>query len=224
MLELESVSLVYRTGGTDFYAVRDVSFSVPRGTFLGLMGPSGSGKSSLLYLLSGMKAPSAGAVRFLGHQLHSMAPSRRAEVRRQHFGFVFQQHFLIHYLTVLENVLVGCVRADADNRRRAVDLLERVGLAGHLHKKPPELSGGQRQRVAVVRAVVGRPDVIFADEPTAALDHKTGLHLIGELEAYRRDGGTLVVVTHDPMVLEGADRIIRIMDGELIDGGTAYFA
>jgi putative ABC transport system ATP-binding protein len=216
VLELEAVSLIYRTGGVDFHAVKEVSLQVEQGTFVGLMGPSGSGKSSLLYLLAGMKDPSVGAVRFRGLDLHTLLPHRRAEIRRNHFGFIFQQHFLINYLTVLENVLIACHKPDAAARRNAAELLERVGLQGHMHKKPTELSGGQRQRVAAVRAVVGRPDVIFADEPTAALDHKTGLQLVHELESYRRDGGTLVMVTHDPTVLTGADRIVKVMDGELV--------
>jgi putative ABC transport system ATP-binding protein len=215
LLELDQVSLIYRSGGTDFYAVRDVSMQVAEGSFTGLMGPSGSGKSSLLYLLAGMKDPSRGGVRFRGREMHAMPPAERADLRLRHFGFIFQQHFLINYLTVLENVLVACQKPDADSRKHAVDLLERVGLADQLHKKPPELSGGQRQRAAAVRAVVARPDVIFADEPTAALDHKTGLQLVGELERYRREGGTVVMVTHDPSVLQGADRVVRVMDGEL---------
>ncbi len=216
MLELERVSLVYRSGGMDFYAVRQVSLTVEPGSFTGLMGPSGSGKSSLLYLLAGMKEPTEGVVRYRGQNLLALSPGARSDVRRQHFGFIFQQHFLIQYLTVLENVLVGCQNPGAAERRRAAELLERIGMADQMNKKPPELSGGQRQRVAAARAIIARPDVIFADEPTAALDHKTGLELMAELRRYQGEGGTLVVVTHDPLILEGATRVIRVADGELV--------
>jgi putative ABC transport system ATP-binding protein len=212
-LVLEEVSLSYRSGEEIVEAVVGVSLKVPERGFAGVIGPSGSGKSSLLYLMSGLRRPTSGSVRFRGEALDAMTDEARAALRRRHFGFVFQQSFLIHYLTVLENVLVGAepTRAAA---ARAWELLAAIGLEKAAHRLPHQLSGGERQRVAVARALVHDPDLVFADEPTAALDRATGHQVIEQLAAHRYRGA-LVVVTHDPEMLAAADRVWTLRDGRL---------
>lgn len=216
MLVAEKVSLVYRAGGLETYAVRDVSLAVAEGEFLGLMGPSGNGKSSLLYLLSGLKPPTSGTIRFAGLDYRALGPQGLADLRRREYGFIFQRHFLVNYLTALENVLVAVRPGDAPMRRRAEALLEGLGLGACRHKFPHELSGGQRQRVAVARALACRPRIVFADEPTASLDRASAAEVVRALQDYRGEGGTVVLVTHDPEVVRNADRVITMCDGAVI--------
>lgn len=217
MIELRDTSLVYDDHGKSIYACRDVSLEVRPGEFLGILGPSGSGKSSLLYLMSGLKTPSSGAVSYMGETLESMGDSGRAEVRLKEFGFVFQHPFLVGYLSALENVLIAFPHEDRSSE--AVSLLDKLGMGDLMHRLPHELSGGQRQRVCVARALLGSPKVVFADEPTAALDHRTGLAVM-ELLNENRGAGALVVVTHDPSMIEAADRVIEINDGVVAGDGS----
>ncbi|MCW5941357.1 MAG: ATP-binding cassette domain-containing protein [Fimbriimonadaceae bacterium] len=216
MIESVGASLVYEDHGREVFACRDVSLSVRPGEFLGILGPSGSGKSSLLYLLSGLKTPSFGAVLYDERDLASMSDEERSRLRRREFGFVFQQPYLLGYLTALENAFVG--EPTSARRDEALDLLDRLGLGAKAHRQPHELSGGERQRVCVARALLGEPRVIFADEPTASLDHTNGLQVVGMLNAMRGDGA-LVMVTHDPSMLERADRVVNLVDGQLVRHG-----
>jgi putative ABC transport system ATP-binding protein len=217
MLNAQDLALDYRSGGAVAHAVDTVSLSIERGSFVGLIGPSGSGKSSLMYLLSGLKRPSRGAVRFEDRDYSSLSGAGLIRLRRQRFGFVFQQHFLVNYLSAFENVMVGAVQRNHDTAAFAQELLRRVGLGDKLRKKPYQLSIGERQRVAVARALVHRPAVVFADEPTASLDQATGRDVVSLLADYRRSGGgSLLVVTHDPAMLTGADRVLQMRDGRLI--------
>lgn len=224
-LVAERVTLTYREGiGGVSRAVDDVRLVLRGPGYIGIAGPSGSGKSSLLYLLAGLKRPTTGQVVALGENLSLLSAAQRCRLRRRHFGFVFQQPFLIRFLTVGENVLVGSPTQDGTARRQARELLERLGLGGLAHRLPHQLSGGQRQRVAVARALMNAPLVVFADEPTAALDHATGVDLMGLLHEYRRERGALmVVVTHDETILEGADAVIRMWDGRVarVDGASS---
>ena len=216
MLNAHDLALDYRTGGTLAHAVDTVSVSVERGSFIGLIGPSGSGKSSLMYLLSGLKRPSRGTVAFEGRDYGSISAAGLMRLRRQRFGFVFQQHFLINYLSTLENVMVGAVSRNHEVVTYAQELLCRVGLGDKLRHRPYQLSIGERQRVAVARSLVHRPAVVFADEPTASLDQATGREVINLLADYRtRSEGSVVVVTHDPAMLTGADRVLQMRDGRL---------
>ena len=216
MLTAESVGLDYRNGGSVNRAVDGVSLSIDPGSFLGVIGPSGSGKSSLMYLLSGMKRPSRGRLAFEARDYAAMQAAELMRLRRRRFGFVFQQHFLINYLSVFENVLVGAVRRDHPTAARAHQLLGQVGLGDELHKRPFQLSIGERQRVAVVRALVHLPAIVFADEPTASLDQATGRQVVEVLGHFRQQtGGAVVVVTHDPAMLTGADQILHMRDGRL---------
>ncbi len=216
MLTAESIGLDYRNGGAINHAVDGVSLSVDPGSFLGVIGPSGSGKSSLMYLLSGMKRPSRGRLAFEAREYTAMRAAELMRLRRRRFGFVFQQHFLINYLNVFENVMVGAVRRDHATAARAHQLLGQVGLGDKLRKRPFQLSIGERQRVAVVRALVHQPAIVFADEPTASLDQATGRQVIEVLGRFRQETrGAVVVVTHDPDMLTGADRVLPMRDGRL---------
>ncbi len=215
MLEARDVSLTYTAGGVRTYAVHHVDLRVSRGEFCGIMGPSGNGKSSLLYLLSGLRAPTGGTVLYEGRDYRALGARGLADLRRRHFGFVFQQHFLIGYLTALENVMLA---GGPGSKREAMALLARLGLGECLHRFPHQLSGGQRQRVAVARALVSRPRVVFADEPTASLDRQSAQEVVSALEEYHRAGGTVILVTHDPGVLRGADRVLTMQGGRLSAG------
>ena len=217
MLSAQDLALDYRSGGSVAHAVDTVSLTVERGSFVGLIGPSGSGKSSLMYLLSGLKRPNRGSVSFEDRAYASLSGAGLMRLRRQRFGFVFQQHFLVNYLSAFENVMVGAVKRNHEAAAYALELLNRVGLGDKLQKRPYQLSIGERQRVAVARALVHRPAVVFADEPTASLDQATGHEVVNLLADYRHsEGGSLLVVTHDQAMLTGADRVLQMRDGRLI--------
>ena len=216
MLSAQDLALDYRSGSSVAHAVDAVSLLVERGSFIGLIGPSGSGKSSLMYLLSGLKRPSRGSVTFEGLDYGGLSPAALMRLRRERYGFVFQQHFLVNYLSAYENVMVGAVRRNHEVAAYAQELLRRVGLGDKLLKRPYQLSIGERQRVAVARALIHRPAVVFADEPTASLDQATGREVVNLLADYRQGGGgSVVVVTHDPAMLTGADRVLQMRDGRL---------
>lgn len=214
MIEAHDVSLLYRDHGREIRACDDVTLSVAPGEFLGILGPSGSGKSSLLYLLSGLKNPTLGTVSYKGREIQNMSDVERSRIRLREFGFVFQQPYLLGYVSALENVLAVAPPNDRAAADRAATLLTTLGLGEKLNRRPHELSGGERQRVCVGRALAMKPRVIFADEPTAALDHTNG-RLVVDLLDDHREGGALVMVTHDPTMLERADRIVRIVEGRL---------
>lgn len=215
MLTANDVSLIYRNGEGVTYAVKKANVTVNKGEFLGLVGPSGSGKSSLLYLLSGLKNANEGDVAFEGSSYHAMANGKLIDLRRKRYGFIFQQHFLINYLTVLENIMVGALEQSDPAREQANRLIAELGLEKQRNRLPWQLSIGQRQRVAIARALINEPAVVFADEPTAALDQTTG-HQVVDLLAQYRGHGSIVFVTHDPEMLTQADRVIRMRDGEIV--------
>ena len=209
IIQATEVSLVYNDHERQVFACDKVSIDVYQGEFLGILGPSGSGKSSLLYLLSGLKNPTSGVISHQGKDLRSLSDQARAQLRLKRFGFVFQQPFLLGYLTALENILA----ISPTSKDRAEDLLAELGLKDKLHRLPHELSGGERQRVCVARALINQPEVIFADEPTAALDHTNGEQVVELLNLYRGTG-SLVMVTHDPTMLNSANRIIGMNSGQ----------
>jgi putative ABC transport system ATP-binding protein len=216
MLEARNVSLIYRSGEGATYAVNKAQIVVRPNEFLGLVGPSGSGKSSLLYLLSGLKPTSEGEVMFEGKSYNELRNGKLTTLRRERYGFVFQQHFLVNYLTVLENVMVAAPARDTTAVARAKELLAELGLDKMLKRHPWQLSIGQRQRVAIARALINQPAVVFADEPTASLDHATGYQVV-ELLAHYRGKGSIVFVTHDPEMLSKADRVVRMRDGQIVE-------
>lgn len=215
MLQAENLTLTYQDGDTVVYAVKDISLLVRDHQFIGILGPSGSGKSSLLYLLSGLRQPTQGEIYLDDRAYSKISESERVALRRSEYGFVFQQHFLINYLTAFENVMVSAPAHDKPHGEQAEALLADLGMADKLHRFPYELSGGERQRVAIARAMIHRPRLIFADEPTGLLDRHTGLQVMALLRSYR-DQGSLIAVTHNPEILAEADLIISMRDGQLV--------
>ena len=213
-LSCDRVALAYRDGERTTYALSEVSLSLAPLKFYGIMGPSGSGKSSLLYLLSGLKRPTSGTVQLGSLPLSTLPDPELMRLRRTRFGFVFQQPFLMTYLTALENVVLAADRPDAKAQEKARELLDQLGLATQENKLPSQLSGGERQRVAVARAMISEPEILFADEPTAALDQANG-HRVIEALAQWRTQGTVIVVTHDAGMLRGADEIVCLRDGRV---------
>ena len=213
VLRADNVTLTYQDGQSVIYAVREVDLDVRRGEFVGILGPSGSGKTSLLYILSGIRPPVSGDV-YVNGQSISLGGVSGEVIRRRNFGFVFQQYFLINYLNVLQNVVVGAAREDTESRDRARALVGRIGLSGMERRKPYELSAGQRQRVAIARAIINEPIVLLADEPTANLDRAAGAEVM-ELLTGSREDSALVVVSHDETVLQMADSLYRMWDGKL---------
>jgi putative ABC transport system ATP-binding protein len=214
MLRGESLTLTYQDGSKTLDAVHDVSVTIEDHQFIGILGPSGSGKSSLLYLLSGLRRPNQGEVYLDGRAYGKMSDRERVALRRTEFGFVFQQHFLINYLTVLENVMVAAPVQDRAHAEQASALLADLGMGEMLHRFPYELSGGERQRVAIARATIHRPRVIFADEPTGLLDRRTGLQVMALLRGYREQG-SLIAVTHNPEILGEADLVVTLRGGQI---------
>jgi putative ABC transport system ATP-binding protein len=221
MILLDDVSRVYgRPGsGPSVQALDHVSLRFPPGTFTAVMGPSGSGKSTLLHCAAGMDRPTSGSVRWGDAEVSALPERRLAKLRRTRVGFVFQALNLIPAMTVAQNVelpsrLAGR-RLDDDAVGSALD---HVGLAGRAGARPAELSGGQQQRVAIARALVTGPDLLFADEPTGALDRRTGQEILAFLRAgVDTRGQTCVMVTHDPLAASYADRVVLLEDGHIID-------
>ena len=211
MLSGKELSLVYRDAANEVRAVDGVSLEVREGEFVGILGPSGSGKSSLLYLLAGLKSPTSGEVRFAGQTYGGLTQDRLAEFRRGNFGFIFQNHFLINHLTSLENIRTA---GEGDSAR----LLEELHIGACRDKFPWQMSAGEKQRVAIARAVVHRPKVVFADEPTASLDRSNADLAVECLRRVTR-GGTLFVVTHDESILRGATRVLRMNAGRVETAG-----
>ena len=214
MLQADNLTLSYQDGEVTVDAVKDVSISIEDHQYIGILGPSGSGKSSLLYLLSGLRQPTMGEVCLDDRMYSKMSENERVGLRRSEFGFVFQQHFLINYLTALENVMVAAPVQGKAHAEQARALLADLGMGDKLHRFPYELSGGERQRVAIARAMIHRPRVIFADEPTGLLDRRTGLQVMALLRGYR-DQGSLIAVTHNPEILSEADLVITLRDGRV---------
>ncbi|HEX5118803.1 MAG TPA: ABC transporter ATP-binding protein [Pseudonocardiaceae bacterium] len=218
-LRLRSISRSYGIGKTAVYALRDVSLDVPRGAFVAVMGPSGSGKSTLLHCASGLDRPTAGSVELDDVDLTTLADRHLTELRRVRLGFIFQSYNLVPALTAEQNVALPLRLA---GRRPARDDITRVlawvGLAGLRHRRPAELSGGERQRVAIARALAAGPEVTFADEPTGALDSRTGRDVLRLLRwMVDEHGNTTVMVTHDPAAAAMADRVVFLADGRIVD-------
>jgi putative ABC transport system ATP-binding protein len=219
-IRLDGVSKVYGRGSGAVRALRDVSVSLPHGTFTGVMGPSGSGKSTLLHVAAGLDQPTDGRVSIGTVDLSTLNATRLTELRRDRIGFVFQAFNLVPALTVEQNVTLPLRLAGRRADKRAVAaVLDRVGLSDRRRHRPSELSGGQQQRVALARALVTQPEVLFADEPTGALDLRTGKEVLGLFrEAVDVLGQTVVMVTHDPTAASYADSVLFLADGRIADG------
>lgn len=208
------ITKVYRMGDVSVYALRGVTMELFRGEFVVLLGPSGSGKSTLLNILGGLDVPTTGSVHFLDHNLTESTDRELTQFRRDHVGFVFQFYNLIPSLTARENVAL--VTEIASNPMDPADALTLVGLGARVDHFPAQLSGGEQQRVAIARAVAKRPDVLLCDEPTGALDAKTGVVVLEVIERINRElGTTTAVITHNAMIAEMADRVISLSDGRV---------
>ncbi|MGI5239887.1 ABC transporter ATP-binding protein [Dactylosporangium sp. CA-139066] len=209
---------IYGKGDTAVRALDGASVAIPAGTFTAVMGPSGSGKSTLMHALAGLDTVDAGRVRLGGTDLTALDERGRTLLRRERLGFVFQSFNLIPALSAAENIALPLTLAGRTVERAWNDeLVATLGLAGRLHHRPSELSGGQQQRVAVARALIARPDIVFADEPTGNLDSRTGDALLDFLRHAARDlGQTIVMVTHDPRAAAYADRVVFLADGRVV--------
>jgi putative ABC transport system ATP-binding protein len=220
LIELSQVSKVYNGGATQT-ALADISLGIPAGQFAAIMGPSGSGKSTLLNLIAGLDRPTRGEIRVDGIAVGTLGEAALARYRRRRLGFVFQFFHLLNQLTVFDNVVLPAQLAGVkprDAKARARDLLDRLGIAEKAHEYPERLSGGQRQRVAIARALVNQPAVLLADEPTGALDSRSGDQVMELLAGLNRAGQTVVLVTHDaPLAAAYATRVITLRDGRVVD-------
>jgi putative ABC transport system ATP-binding protein len=216
-IQVDSLVVEYRTASGLVRALDEVSLTVQAGFSVAVTGPSGCGKSTLLGVLGGLAAPSSGVVRIVGEELSSLPERRRSSFRRTHVGFVYQADNLLPFLTVVENVGLQLALTGASGAAdRPLDLLDKLGLADVADRLPDHLSGGQRQRAAVARAVVHRPEVILADEPTGALDAANAVNVLDLLlEAQHEIGATLVIVTHDRDAASRMDRRIGLRDGRV---------
>ena len=224
LIELKDVYKIYPMGEEEVHALDGVSLAIDPGEFVAIVGQSGSGKSTAMNIIGCLDVPTSGSYHLGGVDVSTMDDDRQAEIRNKMLGFIFQQYNLIPKLTVLENVelplLYGGVPAE-ERRARAVRSLERVGLADKGKHLPSQLSGGQQQRVSIARALAGEPSVILADEPTGALDSRTGREVLGFLKQLNREGDTVVLITHDNSIAVKADRIVRLQDGKIIYDGDA---
>ena len=217
LLQVRGLGKVYGSGQTAVAALQDVSFTVERGSFVSIVGPSGSGKSTLLHILGGVDRPTAGQVLVDGVDIGTLPESRLAVFRRRQIGLVYQFYNLIPALTVEENLALPLLldRRPID-RARLVELAARLGLADKLRALPGELSGGQQQRVSIGRALITRPALVLADEPTGNLDTKNSAAILALLRRFHRQfGQTLLLITHDPAIARQADRVLSIEDGRL---------
>ncbi len=215
IIELRDVHKAY-PGPVD--VLHGISLTVERDERVAIVGPSGSGKSTLLNLIGILDTPSSGTLVLDGRDTAELSDGRRAELRGGTIGFVFQQFFLLDYRSALDNVADGLLYAAVplrERRRRAAEILDRVGLGDRLGHRPAQLSGGERQRVAIARALVGRPALVLADEPTGALDTASGAAILRLLAELHQAGSTLIVITHDPDVAAAMDREIHLRDGRI---------
>ncbi|MFD6437137.1 ABC transporter ATP-binding protein [Streptomyces venezuelae] len=230
-VELRGVRRQYGRGSGAVHALAGIDLALPRGSFTAVMGPSGSGKSTFLQCAAGLDRPSGGTVRLGGTEITGMSENKLTALRRTRLGFVFQAFNLLPSLTVEQNVVLPMrLAGHRPDRRKAAEMLTRVGLGDKARRRPGQLSGGQQQRVAIARALVTEPDVIFADEPTGALDTTTAGEILGllrsavdgpplsnPLERGHPHGATIVMVTHDPAAAAHADRVLFLADGSLVD-------
>jgi putative ABC transport system ATP-binding protein len=216
LIRLNKISRRYQMGSETIHALREVSVEIQRGDYVAIMGPSGSGKSTLMNLIGCLDTPSSGEYELNGVRVSQMDDNQLAEIRNKEIGFIFQTFNLLPRSDALRNVELPLIYSGmpAEERRQvALQALNDVGLSDRIHHKPNELSGGQRQRVAVARALVNKPSILLADEPTGNLDTKTGIEILALFGELSRKGHTLVVVTHEEDVARHARRILRIRDG-----------
>lgn len=216
MFEIENITMIYDMEKTEkIYALAGFDLTLPDKGLVGIIGPSGSGKSTLMYCLSTLKMPTKGEIIYNGTELTNLSNREREEIRLKEFGFVFQRHFLVPYMSAVDNVTVAAVDSAKEAAKKAKKLLSDFGLSEkEYEKRPAKLSGGQRQRTAIARAMINNPKVLFADEPTSALDHENAFHVMEILKEYAREN-LVLVITHDRSILKDADQIVEMWDGSV---------
>ena len=220
MIRLENITKIYKMGGTEVRALDGVSLHVRPHEFVAIIGPSGSGKSTLMNMIGCLDVPTSGRYWIDGIEGSKMRDNDLADLRNKKLGFIFQQYNLLSKLSAIENVELPLIyRGMSAGKRRklAVDALEKVGLKDKMHHKPTELSGGQQQRVSIARALSSHPSLILADEPTGALDSKSGIEIMQMLHDLHTEGNTIIIITHDLNIAKQAERIVTIKDGKITD-------
>ncbi len=220
ILKMENICKSYFMGEEEFEVLHNVSLSIRSGEFLSLLGPSGSGKSTMMNITGCLDVPSSGKYYLSGNDIDGLNEVELAKIRNKEIGFVFQSFQLLPRMTALQNVelpLIYTGLSPSERKKRTKAILERVGLADKLNSLPNQLSGGQQQRVAIARAIVTEPTILLADEPTGALDQKTGIQVMELFEELNRDNRTIIMITHDQNIARHANRIVRILDGYLTE-------
>lgn len=224
MITLKDIYKIYNTGGTETRAADGINLHIDEGEFVAIVGQSGSGKSTIMNIIGCLDVPTSGTYELNGIDVSTMDDDELAEIRNVTLGFIFQQYNLIPKLTVIENVELSLLYAGVDKaerRERARANLKKVGLEGKEKNYPSQLSGGQQQRVSIARALAGDPSVILADEPTGALDSRTGREVLEFLQKLNEEGNTIVLITHDNGIAQSAKRIVRLHDGKIVYDGPA---
>ncbi|MBU3102143.1 ABC transporter ATP-binding protein [Clostridium estertheticum] len=218
MIQITDLYKIYTMGENKVTALNGINLNIKQHEFVSIIGPSGSGKSTLMNMIGCLDVPTKGSYKLDGEEISKLKDDKLAEIRNFKIGFIFQRFNLLTKLSALENVELPLVYQGVhsrESRHRAIDALDKVGLKERMNHKPSELSGGQQQRVAIARALVTRPPVLLADEPTGALDRKTGIEVMDMLKELNANGNTIVLITHDNDLAKQAKRIIRISDGEI---------
>lgn len=224
LIVFEHIYKIYQMGDTEVRAADDISFKIHKGEFVAIVGQSGSGKSTCMNIIGALDVPTEGSYYLDGVDVGTMDDNQLAEIRNKMLGFIFQQYNLIPKLTVIENIELPLLYAGVPKsirRKRAKEVLNKVGLSEKAKNLPSQLSGGQQQRVSIARALVGDPSVILADEPTGALDSRTGREVLEFLQKLHFDGNTIVLITHDNSIAVKAERIIRLQDGKVVYDGPS---
>ena len=221
MIKLKNIKKTFTLGGESIKAIDDVTFNIKKGEFVSIIGPSGSGKSTLMNILGLLDVPDSGSYELDGIDVSKAKENELATIRNNKIGFIFQQFNLLGKMTALENVQIPLIyqgKSNDEAKQMSYQLLEKVGLKGRENHVPNQLSGGQQQRVAIARALACNPEIILADEPTGALDSKTSVDIMNELENLNNKGQTIIIITHDINVARRAKRIVKIADGKLYEG------
>ena len=221
---MTGIHKTYQMGDEELHVLRDINLRIKQGEYLSILGPSGSGKSTLMNIIGCLDTPSQGTYVLHGRHVDEMNEKELALLRSKEIGFVFQNSQLLPRLTAQQNVELPLIYADVstkERKRRAKEMLERVGLSDRMGHYPNQLSGGQQQRVAIARALVGNPSILLADEPTGALDQNTGKQVMQLFRSLNDEGRTVIMITHDMNVAANARRTVHIIDGELTEGGDA---